>query len=112
MFEADSDYLDVRGHERPDPVPFEPSFRVNKPFDMVAHIRAMMERERAAADEEIKDEDDAMEDAYDFDEEHFRDDLLVPSPYEIGSEVPDAYVKPAPEPVPVNADASSSSATE
>lgn len=110
----DSMRLDSRGHEIPDPVPFEPAFRVKKPFDMVAHVRAMMERERAALDDEIRTEDDALADALDFDVDTFTDDLLVPSPYELSEDVPNAYVKPAPsaESAEVKKDASPSSATE
>lgn len=88
------EYLNNRGHEMPDPVPFEPSFRVKKPFDMVSHIRAMMERERLEAADEIRTEDDLLEDASDFEMDTFTaDDLLVASPYEISEDVPNGYQK-------------------
>lgn len=83
------EYLNSRGHELCDSVPFEPSFKVKKPFDMVAYVRAEMERERLEMESEIRSEDDLIEDQLDFDGEYFTDGKMPSSPYEIGNEVPD-----------------------
>ena len=89
--------LDIRGHEVVSSVPFEPTIPVKKPFDISEYIRQQIMREKMAHDDEIRTEDDLAEDMLDFDEQPFKDGLLGPSPYEIGEDVPDAYIKPEPQ---------------
>ena len=68
--------LDIRGHEVLDPVPFQPTIPV-----------------KMEADDQIRNESDLAEDMLDFETEHtYGDDLIGPSPYEIGDDVPDGYV--------------------
>lgn len=91
--------LDIRGHEVVDPVPFEPTVPVKKPFDMLAYVRQQILREKMEADDQIQNESDLAEDMLDFETEHtYGDDLIGPSPYEIGDDVPDGYVQAQKEP--------------
>lgn len=86
--------LDIRGHEVLDPVPFQPTIPVKKPFDMMAYVRQQILREKMALDDEIQNESDLAEDMLDFETDHsYGDDLIGPSPYEIGDDVPDGYVQ-------------------
>uniref|UniRef100_A0AAU8B683 Uncharacterized protein n=1 Tax=Dulem virus 91 TaxID=3145802 RepID=A0AAU8B683_9VIRU len=85
--------LNVRGHEVLDPVPFEPTVPVKKPFDVAEYVRQQILRAKMDVDDEIQNDDDLAEDMTDFDTEHFPDDLVSASPYEIGDDVPDGYVK-------------------
>lgn len=90
--------LDIRGHEVVDPVPFEPVVPVKKPFDMMAYVRQQILREKMEADDQIRNESDLAEDMLDFETEHtYGDDLIGPSPYEIGDDVPDGYAFNTPE---------------
>ena len=81
--------LDSRGHEVVDPVPFEPTVPIRKPYSVADMVRAEIMRARAAADDEIKDENDLLEDMTDFEHDPFPDDLIGPSPYEVDDDVPD-----------------------
>lgn len=81
--------LNSRGHEVVDPVPFEPTVPIRKHLSVADMVRAEIMRARAAADDEIKDENDMVEDMTDFEVDAFPDDLIGPSPYEIGDDVPD-----------------------
>ena len=81
--------LDSRGHEVVDPKPFEPVVPIRRQPSIADMVRAEIMRARAAADDEIRTEDDLVEDMTDFDLPSFEDDLIGPSPYEIDDDVPD-----------------------
>lgn len=86
--------LDIRGHEVLDPVPFQPTIPVKKPFDMMDYVRQQLLRVKMEADDQIQNESDLAEDMLDFETNHtYGDDLIGPSPYEIGDDVPDGYVQ-------------------
>ncbi len=86
--------LDIRGHEVLDPVPFQPTIPVKKPFDMMDYVRQQLLRAKMEADDQIQNESDLAEDMLDFETNHtYGDDLIGPSPYEIGDDVPDGYVQ-------------------
>ena len=97
--------LDIRGHEVLDPVPFQPTIPVKKPlwitaacdvkpFDMMDYVRQQLLRAKMEADDQIQNESDLAEDMLDFETEHtYGDELIGPSPYEIGDDVPDGYVQ-------------------
>ena len=90
--------LDIRGHEVLDPVPFQPTIPVKKPFDMMDYVRQQVLRAKMEADDQIQNESDLAEDMLDFETDHtYGDDLIGPSPYEIGDDVPDAYIYNTPE---------------
>ncbi len=82
--------LNARGHEVVDPKPFEPTVPIRKSISVSDMVRAEIMRARQAAADEIKTDEDMVEDMTDFDQESFPDDGLIgPSPYEIPDEVPD-----------------------
>ena len=91
--------LDIRGHEVLDPVPFQPTIPVKKPFDVMDYVRQQILRAKMEADDQIQNESDLAEDMLDFETDHtYGGDLIGPSPYEIGDDVPNGYVQTPAEP--------------
>lgn len=85
--------LDSRGHEVVSSVPFEPGVRLGKPprETLEQQIRRMLMIQKMEAEDAIKDEADFMEDLNDFSDPSISDDILMPSPYEVPEDVPDAF---------------------
>ncbi len=87
--------LNSRGHEVVDPKPFEPVVPIRRQPSVADMVRAEIMRARAAADDEIRTEEDLVEDMTDFDLPSFDDDLIGPSLYEIEDDVPDKLPAPS-----------------
>lgn len=82
-----------RGAEIVDPVPYEPSVRLGQPprETLLHQIQRMVLRQKAEAENEIRDEADMMEDQLDFEDTTDSEGLLIPSPYEVADGVPDGF---------------------
>lgn len=85
--------FDKRGAEIVDSTPFEPSATLGRPpkEPLLAQIQRMVMRERAEAENLIKDEADMMEDQMDFEDNFDSEGLLTPSAYEVADDVPDGF---------------------
>lgn len=100
--------LDARGHEVVDPKPFEPVVPINRKRVSVSDmVRAEIMRARQAAADEIRSDEDMVEDLTDFADDSPSDELIGPSPYEIPEDIPDGPmpVLTAPEETPAAPDA-------
>lgn len=82
-----------RGAEIVDSTPFEPSATLGRPpkEPLLAQIQRMVMRERAEAENLIKDEADMMEDQLDFEDNYDPEGLLIPSPYDVADSVADGF---------------------
>ncbi|AXH76326.1 MAG: hypothetical protein [Cressdnaviricota sp.] len=85
--------FDKRGAEIVDSTPFEPSATLGRPpkEPLLAQIQRMVMRERAEAENLIKDEADMMEDQLDFEDNYDPEGLLIPSPYDVADSVADGF---------------------
>lgn len=85
--------FDKRGAEIVDSTPFEPSATLGRPpkEPLLAQIQRMVMREKAEAENLIKDEVDMMEDQMDFEDNFDSEGLLTPSAYEVADDVPDGF---------------------
>lgn len=83
--------LDSRGHEVLDPKPFEPTVPIRRrPESVFDMVRRQALLAQLAADQEIKSEDDLLDDMTDFAEDR---DGLLDSGYEVPDYVPDKIDK-------------------
>lgn len=82
-----------RGAEIVDSTPFEPSATLGRlpKESLLSQIQRMVMRERAEAENLIKDEADMMEDQMDFEDNFDSEGLLTPSVYEVADDVPDGF---------------------
>lgn len=82
-----------RGHEIVSSIPFEPGVRLGElPRETLAQkIQRMLYARQMDEQDTIRDEADMMEDLNDFSDDEADQNLLGPSAYEIGDDVPDAF---------------------
>lgn len=82
-----------RGAEIVSGIPYEPSARLGRPpkESLLQQIQRMVLRDKAEAENVIKDEADLMEDQLDFEDNYDSEGLLTPSPYEVADDVPDGF---------------------
>lgn len=85
--------LNTRGHEIPDPVPFELGTRLGQAprLSLADRIHLMLKQRQMEENDTIRDEEDLREDQFDFEDPIGDDGLLGPSPYEVPDDVPDGY---------------------